>query len=64
MHCQWEAKTVIQRTDHLPSYVESKKMMSLTLHTHGCPRASLRVSWYHLLFFLYPVDATPPGEVF
>ena len=25
-----------------PSYAEAKKMKSLTLHTHGCPRASLR----------------------
>ena len=29
-------------TGHPPSYTEYKKMKSLTLHTHGCPRASLR----------------------
>jgi len=26
----------------LPSYAEAKKLKSITLHTHGCPRASLR----------------------
>jgi len=42
-HCQWEDEMVRERTDHLPSYAEDKKMKSLTLHTHGCPRQSLRV---------------------
>jgi len=41
-HCQWEDETVRERTGHPPSYAEAKKMKSLTLHTHGCPRASLR----------------------
>src|SRR6218665_2193034 len=36
------------RTGHLPSYAEAKKIKSLTLHTHGCPRAILRAA---LLFF-------------
>ena len=31
-----------ERTGHPPSYAVAKKMKSLTLHTHGCPRASLR----------------------
>jgi len=30
------------RTVHLPSYAEAKKTMSAKLHTHGCPRDSLR----------------------
>ena len=29
------------KTGHLLSYAEAKKMKSLTLHTHGCHRASL-----------------------
>jgi len=41
-HCQWEDKTVRERTDNPPWYAEAKKMKSLTLHTHGCPRASLK----------------------
>ena len=41
-HCQWEDEMVRERTGHLPSYAEAKKMKLLTLHTHGCPRASLR----------------------
>src|SRR6218665_2283284 len=40
--CQWEDETVRERTGHSPSYAEAKKMKLLTLHTHGCPRASLR----------------------
>jgi len=35
VHCQWEDETVKERTGHLPSYTEAKKMKSLTLHTHG-----------------------------
>ena len=42
VHCQWEDEMVRERTGHLPSYAEAKKMRSLTLHTDGCPRASLR----------------------
>jgi len=41
-HWQWEDETVRERTGHPPSYAEAKKMKSLALHTHGCPRASLR----------------------
>src|SRR6218665_367178 len=33
---------VRERTGHSPSYGMTKKMKSLRLHTHGCPRASLR----------------------
>jgi len=40
-NCQWEDETVRERTGHPPSYVEAKKIKSLTLHTHGCLRASL-----------------------
>ena len=40
--CPWKDETVRERTDHPPSYAEAKKMKSLTLHTHGCSRASLR----------------------
>src|SRR6218665_3868944 len=40
--CQWEDETVRERTGHPPSYAEDKEMKSLILHTHGCPRASLR----------------------
>jgi len=31
-----------ERTGHPPSNTEDKKINSLTLHTHGCPRASLK----------------------
>src|SRR6218665_1533516 len=41
-HCQWEDETVRERTGYPPSYAEAEKMESLTLHTHGCPRASLK----------------------
>jgi len=44
VHCQWE-----DETDHPPSYAEAKKMKSLTLHTHGCLRVSLRDSSSSLL---------------
>ena len=36
IHCKRE------RTCHPSSYALAKKMKSLTLQTHGCPRASLR----------------------
>jgi len=42
VHCQWEDETVREMTGHPPSYAEAKKMKSLTLYTHGCPRVSLR----------------------
>ena len=41
VHCQWEDEMVKEGTGHPPSYDEAKKRMLLTLHTHGCPRASL-----------------------
>jgi len=40
--CQWEDEMVRERTGHSPSYTMTKKMKSPRLHTHGCPRASLR----------------------
>ena len=42
VHCQWEDEMVRERTGHPPSCAEAKKMKSLTLHTHGCPKVSLR----------------------
>ena len=42
IHCQWEDETVRERNGHPPSYDEAKKMKSLTLHTHGCLKASFR----------------------
>ena len=42
VHCQWEDETVRERTGHPAPYAEAKKMKSLTLYTHGWPRASLR----------------------
>src|SRR6218665_3245462 len=41
VHCQWEDEMAKERTGHLPSYAEAKKMKSLTLHTHGCFRVRL-----------------------
>src|SRR6218665_2474715 len=40
-HCQWDDETMRERTGYPPSYAVAKKMKSLTLHTHGCLRASL-----------------------
>src|SRR6218665_915042 len=51
-HCQWEDETVRERTGHPPSYAEAKKVKSLTLHTHGCPRASLRDRSSSFFFFI------------
>src|SRR6218665_1633182 len=42
VHCPWEDETVSERTGHPLSYAKAKKMKLLTLHTHGCLRASLR----------------------
>src|SRR6218665_611146 len=42
VHCQWEDEKMRERAGHSPSYAEDKQMKSLTLHTHGCARASLR----------------------
>src|SRR6218665_539440 len=39
---QWEDETARERTGYLPSYAEAKKMKSLTVHTRGYHRASLR----------------------
>jgi len=39
--CQWEDEAV-RTGGHSPSYGGAMKMKLLTLHTHGCPRASLR----------------------
>jgi len=33
---------VRERIGHSPSYAVAKKLKSLTVHIHGCPRASLR----------------------
>ena len=41
VHCQWEDETVGKRTGHPPS-CRGYEMKSLTVHTNGCPRASLR----------------------
>src|SRR6218665_429635 len=38
IHFQWEDETVKERTGHPPAYADSKKIKSLALHTHGCPR--------------------------
>src|SRR6218665_1137320 len=37
--CRWEDE---KRTGYLPLYAKAKKMKSLTLHTYGCRKASLR----------------------
>ena len=42
LHCQWEDEAVRERTGHPRWYVGAQKMKSLTLHTHGCLRVSLR----------------------
>src|SRR6218665_1268434 len=42
IHCQWIDETARDGTGLLPSYAKAKKMKSLTLHTHGCLRTSLR----------------------
>src|SRR6218665_2700844 len=42
IHCQWEDEMVRETTGHPLSHAKAKKLKSLILHTHGCPRASLR----------------------
>jgi len=42
VHHLWKDNMAREKIGHLPSYAETKKMKSLTLHTHDCPRASLR----------------------
>src|SRR6218665_3791258 len=42
IHCQLQDEMVRERAGHLPSYAESKKMKSLTLHTEGRLWCSLR----------------------
>ena len=56
-HCQWEDETVSERTGHPPSYAEAKKTKSLTLHSHGCPMASLK----RPIFFFFFVSLLVPG---
>ena len=51
---QWEDETVRERTGHPPSDVVAKKMKSLTLHTHGCLKASLRHWSSLLLMYKFP----------
>ena len=41
---------VRERTGYPPSCAGAKRIKSLTLHTHGCPRASLRGCSSLLLF--------------
>jgi len=43
------------RTGHRPFCAKAKKMKSLTLHTHGCYRASLR-DWSRLLIQVHSHD--------
>src|SRR6218665_131846 len=45
IHYRWEDETARERTGHPSSYAEAKKIMLLTLHTHGCPKARLR-HWF------------------
>src|SRR6218665_2369113 len=42
VHCKWEDEMVMERTGYPPSYAMAKKMKSLTLLAHGCPRANLQ----------------------
>src|SRR6218665_1047484 len=42
VHCQWKDETERERTGPPPSYAEAKKIKSLTLHTHGWLKASVR----------------------
>ena len=41
-HFQLEDETVREKAGHPPSYAEAKAIKSLKLHSHGCPRDSLR----------------------
>ena len=50
-HCQWEDESVRERTGHPPSPAMAKKMKSLTLHTHGCLRATFK----GMIFFFLPL---------
>jgi len=59
-HCQWADENVMERTGHPPSYAEAKNMKSLTLYTHGCPRASLRDCSSLFLLFFYNVAFLVP----
>src|SRR6218665_1758256 len=38
----WEDEPARERTGHLPSYAEAKKMKQLSLHFHGCRTDSFR----------------------
>jgi len=63
-HYQWKDETARERTGHPTSYAVANKIKSLTLHTHGCLRASLR-DWsfssgrlkiiWHISFSVFPV---------
>jgi len=50
-HGQWELGRLDGEGENWPpsSYVEAKKMKSLTLHPHGCPRAAKDYSSFILL---------------
>ena len=50
-----EDKMARVRTGHRPFCAKAKKMKSLTLHTHGCYRASLR-DWFRLLIQVHSHD--------
>jgi len=58
VHYQWEDEMVRERTCHPPIYAEAKKMKSLTLHTHGCLRASLRDSPSSLYMLLITLPSS------
>jgi len=42
VHCQWEDETVRERTGHLPSYAEAKKMKSSSLSSFIAERNAER----------------------
>src|SRR6218665_960650 len=42
IHFQWEDETSRERTGHPLSYAVAMKIKLLTLHTHGCLRASVK----------------------
>ena len=68
MHCRCKGETARKRTDHPNSYTEVKKTRSLTQHTHGCVKASLKdrssstLYIYMVLGQLYP-DNNPPRTI-
>ena len=42
LRSRWEDETARERIGHPLAYTKAKKMKSLTLHTHGCLRTSLK----------------------